>query len=504
MIAIRFLELTKPIEAPTEVEGKEAVRFYCAMRGQILGYITLWNKGRPIGRTQLLQEVSHQFGQKIVAHLFEKRFGGEIEPWSNVERLVRVQLGLEPPQFELEEEEADPKLPNLTVSITVPSRDRPNDIRRCLESLTTHKSRFPFEIIVADNNPSSGLTEPVVRSFPGVTYLPEPRPGVTFARNAAALHAKGDIIVCTDDDVTYLDGWLDNLIAPYADPEVMAVSGMVIPYELEYEAQYWFEIYGALTRNFKWTRYDYQFYQNPPDMPMVPAWNVGVTANISFRAEIFADPEIGPFDDELRIAEDPYLIYRLIKANRVIIYEPKAVVQHRHRDTMKGLARQLYNYGRSSTGMQLRTYFVDGDIRGLKCLWDVFKYDRDRIMFLMRSQKGFRGALISLILKGWHPNFVGPLQGRTDYPLSLVLAESKGHLVGPFSLLKSIYQIKTKFGRYTPEQFALAQAARQRAKLAQAEQFEQWVSIKQLTEPVEERQLPKVEALNPIQLEEDN
>jgi len=497
MIAIRVLELSGPIEVPPGTEDKNATRFYCTLHGQFIGYVTIWNKGRPIGRNLLLQEIGFQMGQTISKHLFSKRFGGESEPWSNVERLVRTQLGLESPQFEITEpvEEKIAQLPpDFSVSITIPSRDRPEDIVRCLQSLTTHKSRYPFEIIVADNNPASGLTEPVVRQFPGVTYLAEPRPGVTFARNAAALHAKGDVIVCTDDDVTYMDGWLDNLIAPYADPEVMAVTGLVLPFELEHEAQYWFEVYGSLTRNYERTRYDRSFYEPAPGVPMVPTWNIGVTANASFRAEIFADPAIGPFDDELRIAEDPYMLYRLVKADRVVIYEPKAVVQHRHRTTLAGLARQLHNYGRSSTGMQLRTYFVDKDKRGLDCMWDIMNYDRARLIQALQARKSLRAKLIAKLLGGKRKAFfTGPLAGRTDYPFELLIAETKGHLVGPYSLLKSMIQVRTKLGRYSWQQFAYAQAARNQEKLAQAERLKQIAEIKQLAEPAPERQLGSVE-----------
>ncbi len=485
MIAIRVLELTRPIEVPEGIEDRQAVRLYCTLQGDFVGYVTIWNKNRPIGRNRLLQEIASQLGQTLVTRLFGLRFDGEAEPWSEVERLVRVHMGVELPMFEPElpsEPVAEPPLPNLTASITIPSRDRPDDIRRCLESLTNHKSRVPFEIIVADNNPSSGLTEPVVRSFPGVMYLPEPRPGVTFARNAAALHAKGDIIVCTDDDATYMDGWLDNLIAPYADPEVTAVTGMVLPYELDYEAQHWFEVYGSLTRNYTRTRYDKEFYDTA--WPSVPSYNIGVTANASFRAEIFADPKIGPFDDELRLAEDPYMLYRIVKADRVVIYEPRAIVQHRHRTTMAGLTRQLYNYGRSGTGMQLRTYFVDGDKRGLTCFPHIVRYDYARFVQYWKANAKFPWSLIARRLNS---EFYGPLRGHSEYPLALIAAETKGHIVGPFSLAKSIFQVRTKLGRYTAQQFAYAQAARQRDKAAQGHQLPEPAEVKQLAEPDGER-----------------
>lgn len=473
MIAIKILELTRPIEAPTEIEDKEAVRFYCTLRGQFIGYVTIWNKHRPIGQTQLVHEISRQLGQTLLRRLFSKRFEGPVEPWWNAQRLIRIQLGLEPAQFEHEvaEEEPELKIPDVMVSICIPTRDRPEDLTRCLTSLNNHKSRVPFEIVVADNNPSSGISEPVVRNFPGVLYVPEPRPGVSYARNAAALHASGDIIVTTDDDVVIMDGWLDNLIAPFSDEEVMAVTGMVLPLEMEHVSQYWFEVYGGLTHSYERIRFDKSFYENTPPDQHVPAYLIGVTANAAFRAEVFADPEIGPFDDVLRVSEDLYMFYRLTKNNRVVIYEPKAVAQHRHRNTMEGLTRQIYSYGRSSIAMQLRTYFRDGDPRGLKCLTGIARFDRDRIREIRR--------------------------GTRNFPLELVLAETKGHLAGPYNLLKQYWQVRTRLGCYTYEQFAIAQSIRQREKLAQAERMRelaQAVPLKQLGEPSEERHITAFEA----------
>jgi glycosyltransferase involved in cell wall biosynthesis len=61
----------------------------------------------------------------------------------------------------------------------VATRDRPDDLRRCLESLTTQDTGRPLEIIIVDNNPSSGLTPPVVAGFPGVRLVSERRKGVS-------------------------------------------------------------------------------------------------------------------------------------------------------------------------------------------------------------------------------------------------------------------------------------------------------------------------------------
>ena len=104
------------------------------------------------------------------------------------------------------------------------------------------------EIVVVDNNPASGLTTPVVAEFPGIVLVNEPRRGLAYARNAGFAACTGEIAVATDDDVTVPPDWLEKLIAPFARPDVMVVTGNVLPIELETAAQQLFEAYGGLGR----------------------------------------------------------------------------------------------------------------------------------------------------------------------------------------------------------------------------------------------------------------
>ena len=67
------------------------------------------------------------------------------------------------------------------------------------------------------------------------------------ARNRAILEAKGEIIAYTDDDVVADPGWIKALATVFAeDPDVMAVTGLVVPFELETEAQVLFERDGGV------------------------------------------------------------------------------------------------------------------------------------------------------------------------------------------------------------------------------------------------------------------
>src|SRR5262245_9973737 len=122
--------------------------------------------------------------------------------------------------------------PNVTVAVC--TRDRTANLNTCLESLA--RIDYPnIELLVVDNDPSNDSTERLVRQrYPHIRYVREPRPGLDWARNRAILESRGELLAFTDDDVVVDPGWVWGLVEPFeADPDVMAVTGLVIPHELE-------------------------------------------------------------------------------------------------------------------------------------------------------------------------------------------------------------------------------------------------------------------------------
>jgi glycosyltransferase involved in cell wall biosynthesis len=54
-------------------------------------------------------------------------------------------------------------------------------------------------------------------------------PGVSGGRNTGAADADGDVVAFLDDDAVAHDDWLQQLIRPYSDPEVLGVGGRIVP-----------------------------------------------------------------------------------------------------------------------------------------------------------------------------------------------------------------------------------------------------------------------------------
>lgn len=105
------------------------------------------------------------------------------------------------------------------VSIVMPTLNRPQPLRRALESL--RQQRVPedvrLEIVVVDNSSNRSAAwvsedaELGTAEWP-VRYVSEPRPGVANARNAGIMNATGAWIAFLDDDEEADPDWITHHI----------------------------------------------------------------------------------------------------------------------------------------------------------------------------------------------------------------------------------------------------------------------------------------------------
>ena len=268
--------------------------------------------------------------------------------------------------------EAQGGRPSVTVAVC--TRDRPDDLVRCLDALAA--LRYPaLELLVVDNAPATRDAEVVVAARPRVRYVIEPHPGLGWARNRALAEATGDILAFTDDDVVVDAGWVEALAAVFEeDPEVGAVTGLVLPLELETPAQRLFEDYRSFGRGHERMR-----ARVPPGTGSVAArygltGSFGAGASMAFRRALLV--ELGRFDPCLgagtlcRGGEDLEMFFRVLKAGRALVYEPAAVVRHRHRRPMYALFGQMRDHGTSFSSYVVRSAAAYPDERwALARLW---------------------------------------------------------------------------------------------------------------------------------------
>jgi GT2 family glycosyltransferase/SAM-dependent methyltransferase len=235
-----------------------------------------------------------------------------------------------------------------SVSVIVCTRQRPEQLRRCLEALR-HLDPAPTEIIVVDNGPEECRTRDVVEAFCGVIYLAEPTVGLSRARNSGILRSSSEIIAFTDDDVLVHPRWLLGVQEALSRDKVFGMTGLVLPAQLETRSQIRFEFdFGGFNCGYRPITFE-SFFFNSMLSRGVPAWRIGAGANMAFRREVFR--QIGLFDTRLGAgasgcSEDSEFWYRMLAAGMSIVYEPRAAVWHLHRADNAAFKNQMRQYMR--------------------------------------------------------------------------------------------------------------------------------------------------------------
>jgi glycosyltransferase involved in cell wall biosynthesis len=292
------------------------------------------------------------------------------------------------------------------VSVVVCTRDRPHLLEGCLAAIAELRGARP-EVIVVDNGSGGATAELVARTR--FRCVREPRPGLDHARNRGIREARGGVVAFVDDDARPEPVWLEALREAFRDPRVAAVTGLVLPVEIETRAQRLFETYGGGMSRGTRARDLRRDSLRPRDL--IAVQGVGVGTNMAFRREVFT--AVGEFDPALdagtpaRGAGDLDMFNRVLEAGLTLRYEPRMVVRHLHRRDMAALRAQMYDNGRS-----FGVYLIK--------LWRRGRVPRRHLAAYL----AFRAAwLLGRLLKR--------AAGRHPLPFGLLWAELRGTLDAP-------------------------------------------------------------------------
>jgi GT2 family glycosyltransferase len=231
------------------------------------------------------------------------------------------------------------------LSVIICTRDRPEALARCLAALMTQTS--PAGQIVVVDNSRHRSAEAATAQFSGVDYVHEPRSGLSVARNTGVLASKGALIAFTDDDVEPGPSWTAEIVRAFSSAAVDAVTGLVLPARLDTPAQCYFQFkMGGFGSECVPLIFDRCFLDETKAMG-AQVWRIGAGANMAFRRSVFE--RVGLFDERLGAgasgcSEDSELWYRLIAAGGACLFEPRAVVEHHHREQWPELRRQVRAY----------------------------------------------------------------------------------------------------------------------------------------------------------------
>lgn len=185
---------------------------------------------------------------------------------------------------------------------------RPEGLQRLLAGLERQTFSFSplpaVQLIVVDNSPngSAAAACEAYQSRWSLHYLHEPRPGISYARNAAlaAVSPGTDFVAMIDDDEVPAPDWLDQLLHAQARSEADVVVGLAKPV-FPPQTPEWIASSGIFVKPENWQ----SLQELDPDPP-------AATCNVLVRAELLG-PSGATFDPALALSggEDKLLFQSL-------------------------------------------------------------------------------------------------------------------------------------------------------------------------------------------------
>ncbi len=281
-----------------------------------------------------------------------------------------------------------PSNPPECVSVIIPVRNSVSTLGACLEALA-HQTVEPgrYELIVV-NDGSTDATHQLAASYAltarHAAYCFDIAPsGPAAARNYGVTQAHGDLVLFTDGDCAPAPDWIEQLSAPFADPEVVGARGVYRTRQSSLVA-----------------RFVQQEYQDKYDRTAQLATIDHIdTYSAAYRREVFQAN--GGFETAFSApsVEDQEFSFRLAAKGYKLVFAPHAVVYHQH-DT--------------SLAEYVRRKFWIGYWKNLSLRWHPEKALGDSHTPLsQRAQMGLLGlsAAAAVIGTAWHDLWWGAAGG---------------------------------------------------------------------------------------------
>lgn len=237
---------------------------------------------------------------------------------------------------------ADPQLDGINVAgtdvtVVVPVRDRPEQLDRCLRSLS------PLAVVVVDDASRDPRAVAAVARRHGARLVALGRNvGPAGARNAGLATVDTPLVGFVDSDVVVGSSTLLALARHFGDPSVALVGPRVVGKATGAHPA-WFERYDAAAGSLDLGGTGGQVRPGAAVGWLPSACLVG-------RVKLLD----GGFDPSLRVGEDVDLVWRLVEAESIVRYDPGLVAHHEIRGTPGAWLARKFVYGTGGADLARR------------------------------------------------------------------------------------------------------------------------------------------------------
>lgn len=232
------------------------------------------------------------------------------------------------------------------VTVVIPCRNAVTTLPAQLAALARQDVTVPFEVVLADNGSTDGLSA-AAASWGGSgldlrVVDAGDVPGVAHARNVGLRAARGALVAVCDADDEVSPGWLRHLVA--AAETAPLVGGRVETGSLNDAVRRAWRVGPPADRL-------------PVKLGFLP-YAVGCNVAVDRQAAL----DVGGWDESfVSGGDDVDFSWRLQLAGHALVAAPGAVVHYRYRTDLRGTMRQLRLYARCEA--QLLRRFADAGAR---------------------------------------------------------------------------------------------------------------------------------------------
>ncbi len=231
----------------------------------------------------------------------------------------------------------------VDVSVIIPNFNSGEGLSRCLGALCNQTiPRRLYEIIVVDDGSLDDSISAGERFDARVVHQNHAGPAV--ARNNGVRHSAGKLLLFTDSDCVPQEDWIEQMVRPFEDPNVMAVKG----------------VYRTKQRSLVPRFIQAEFEEKYDRMKRVDRIDYVDTYSAGYRASVFQDN--GGFDPSFRgSSEDVEFAFRLARKGYKMAFASSAVVYHTHPASMRRYLVRKFGFG--VTRARVYTRFPDRLVR---------------------------------------------------------------------------------------------------------------------------------------------
>ena len=231
-----------------------------------------------------------------------------------------------------------------SITIVIPTRDRKDQLLRCLDSLRRQTHRG-FEVIVVNDGSSDETASALASYFDHdlpfefkTIHHSQPR-GANPSRNEAIGKSNGTLIGFLDDDCIADNNWLERLRKPFCHAEVAAATGHVENIALSNQ----------------WERFFIgQHRVSSKQENGILIANRLVAGNLLVRSECLGgalDEDRATVSADMTTSargDEEGLRIKIFRSGKLIAHVPEAICEHDHPYDFRSFCRQAFKSGRST------------------------------------------------------------------------------------------------------------------------------------------------------------